>query len=90
MELGYLTKFTSDFLWVVFILSLPIVTAATIIGIIVSLIQALTQIQDQTMPFLFKMIAVFVALAFSYHWMAETIINFSNIIFSQIRSSNVH
>ena len=86
MDIGYLTKFASDLLWIVFILSLPAVASATIIGIVVSLFQALTQIQDQTMPFLFKMVAVFASLALPSYWMADSLINFSNILITKIRS----
>ena len=56
--------------------------------IIISLVQAITQLQDQTLPFLLKIIAVFATLALTYHWIGTTIINFSSIIFEMIPKVN--
>ena len=42
--------------------SLPAIAVATVVGVAVSLVQALTQIQDQTLPFGIKLIAVFLAI----------------------------
>ncbi|EKI6027471.1 flagellar biosynthetic protein FliQ [Salmonella enterica] len=46
--------------------------------------QAITQLQDQTLPFLLKIIAVFATLALTYHWMGVTLINFTSIIYEII------
>jgi type III secretion protein S len=61
--------------------SLPVIAVATFVGIAVSLVQALTQIQDQTLPFGIKLIAVFVALFFTVRWMGSEIFNFTVLIF---------
>lgn len=61
--------------------SLPVIVIATLVGVAVSLIQALTQIQDQTLPFGIKLVAVFVALFFTVRWMGSEIFNFTVLIF---------
>ncbi|EON4123954.1 type III secretion system export apparatus subunit SctS, partial [Escherichia coli] len=63
METGYFVQLCVQTLWIIFILSLPTVIAASVVGIIISLVQAITQLQDQTLPFLLKIIAVFATLA---------------------------
>ncbi|EOW4112928.1 type III secretion system export apparatus subunit SctS, partial [Escherichia coli] len=68
METGYFVQLCVQTLWIIFILSLPTVIAASVVGIIISLVQAITQLQDQTLPFLLKIIAVFATLALTYHW----------------------
>lgn len=68
----------------VLLLSLPVVVVASVVGVIVSLVQALTQIQDQTLQFLIKLVAVCVTLVVSYHWMGESLINYGNMAFDQI------
>ena len=88
METGYFVQLCVQTLWIIFILSLPTVIAASVVGIIISLVQAITQLQDQTLPFLLKIIAVFATLALTYHWMGTTIINFSSIIFEMITKVN--
>jgi flagellar biosynthesis protein FliQ len=51
-------------LWVTMLISGPLVLPATIVGVIVALAQALTQVQETTLTFVPKMIVVFIA-AFS-------------------------
>lgn len=84
MDTGYLVQICVQMLWIIFLLSLPTVLAASVIGIVISLIQAITQLQDQTLPFLLKIIAVFATLALTYHWMGVTLINFTSIIYEII------
>ena len=54
--------FTSQALWLVLILSMPPVLVAALVGTLVSLLQALTQIQEQTLVYAPKIIAIFVSL----------------------------
>ena len=61
--------------------SLPAIAVATVVGVAVSLVQALTQIQDQTLPFGIKLIAVFLALFFTVRWVGSEIFNFAVLIF---------
>lgn len=75
---------TSELLWIVLLLSLPVVIVASIIGVIVSLVQALTQIQDQTLQFLIKLVAVCITLVVSYHWMGGSLLNYAGMTFDQI------
>lgn len=64
--------------------SMPVVIAAAVIGVLVSLIQALTQVQEQTMPFAFKLIAVVVALFVTYESTVAKFHLFSQHIFETI------
>ena len=58
---------------------LPIVVA-TVIGILVSLIQALTQIQEQTLSFAIKLIAISGTLLLAAQWMGGEMIRFTQNI----------
>ena len=58
---------------------LPIVVA-TVIGILVSLIQALTQIQEQTLSFAIKLIAISGPLLLASQWMGGEMIRFTQNI----------
>lgn len=60
---------------------LPIVVA-TVIGILVSLVQALTQIQEQTLSFAIKLIAISLTLIFASQWIGGELILFTNDIFT--------
>ena len=62
---------------------LPIIIA-TLVGLLVSLLQALTQIQEQTLSFAVKLIAVFVTLMLSMNWLGSELYNFTVNILEQI------
>ena len=55
--------FVTEAMVLVMMLSLPPIAVASIVGVIVSLLQALTQVQEQTLSFAIKLIAVAVTLA---------------------------
>jgi type III secretion protein S len=61
--------------------SLPAIAVATVVGVLVSLVQALTQIQDQTLPFGIKLVAVFLALFLTVRWVGSEVLNFAILIF---------
>ncbi|RQR48121.1 EscS/YscS/HrcS family type III secretion system export apparatus protein [Burkholderia sp. Bp9126] len=84
MSEAVITQFTAQMMWLVLLLSLPVVIVASIIGILVSLVQALTQVQDQTVQFLIKLVAVAVTLAATYHWTGNMLINYTLQSFGQI------
>lgn len=63
--------------------SLAPIVAATLVGLIVSLLQALTQIQEQTLSFGIKLIAVVAILLFTARWMGSELYNFMIQSFDQ-------
>lgn len=56
-------QYVTESMVLVMLLSLPPIAVASIVGVIVSLLQALTQVQEQTLSFAIKLIAVGVTLA---------------------------
>ncbi|KQM35599.1 MULTISPECIES: flagellar biosynthesis protein FliQ [Rhizobium/Agrobacterium group] len=73
-------------IWTVLIASGPAVLAAMTVGIIIAFVQALTQIQEMTLTFVPKIIAVMVAIAFSAPFVGAQISLFTNLVFSRIQS----
>ncbi len=74
---GYLSKSLYLTLW----LSLPPIIVASVVGTLFALFQALTQIQEQTLSFAVKLIAVMVALALTARWMGGELYNFTLLVF---------
>ena len=60
--------FTLQSLTLVLMLSLPPILVAAGIGVLVSLMQALTQVQEQTVSFAVKLVAVFITLILTSRW----------------------
>ncbi|BAP46068.1 type III secretion system export apparatus subunit SctS [Pseudomonas sp. 21LCFQ02] len=78
-----LTLFKQAMLLVV-VLSAPPLIVAVIVGIITSLLQAVMQLQDQTLPFAIKLVAVGVALALTGRWIGVELIQLTQLAFSMI------
>jgi flagellar biosynthetic protein FliQ len=63
-------------------LSLPILMAALIIGLVVSILQAVTQIQEQTLSFVPKIVGMGLTAVLVFPWMAKKILEFAARMFS--------
>jgi type III secretion protein S len=68
----------------VLLLSLPTILVATGVGLLVALFQALTQIQEQTLSFGIKLIAVIVTLTLTARWLGIEMQNFTLQAFNSI------
>lgn len=73
-------------LYMVILLSAPMAIFGLVVGIIVSIFQAVTQINEQTLVFIPKIIAIIVALILFGPWMLNTMVDFTNGIFRSILS----
>ncbi|HBV90324.1 MAG TPA: EscS/YscS/HrcS family type III secretion system export apparatus protein [Pantoea sp.] len=78
-----LTLFRQGLLLVV-ILSAPPLLVAVIAGVIISLVQAAMQLQDQTLPFAIKLVAVGIALALSGRWIGVELLELAQQAFAMI------
>jgi flagellar biosynthesis protein FliQ len=58
-------------IWTIVLVSSPLMVVGLVVGVIVSLFQALTQIQEQTLVFVPKILAMFVTLLLALPFMAE-------------------
>ena len=65
-------------------MSMPILILSLVIGVIVSLFQAVTQIQEQTLTFVPKIMALVVALTVLGPWMLHTIVGFTAGLFGSL------
>ncbi|QKN78764.1 flagellar biosynthesis protein FliQ [Bacillus pumilus] len=70
--------------YVVLLVSGPLLALALIVGLIVSVFQATTQIQEQTLAFIPKIIAVLIGLVVFGPWMLSTIVSFTTELFSNL------
>ncbi|EIM5619184.1 flagellar biosynthesis protein FliQ [Campylobacter jejuni] len=66
------------------LLSLPMLLAGLIAGLVISIFQATTQINEMTLSFVPKIILIVVILIFLMPWMTTTMIDFTENILNQI------
>lgn len=62
----------------------PVLVVSMVIGVVVSLLQTVTQIQDYTFSFVPKLLGVAVVLALGGHWMLNELTAFTSSLYSQI------
>ena len=74
---SFLTKTLYLTLW----LSMPAILVAAVVGTLFSLFQALTQIQEQTLSFAVKLVAVGATLFMTARWIGGELFNFTITIF---------
>ena len=63
---------------------LPVLATALVVGLVVSTLQAVTQIQDYTLSFVPKIVAVLLATAAAGPWMAAKVIEFAREMFGTL------
>ena len=71
-------------LLLVLFLSMPPIVVAALVGTLVSLLQALTQIQEQTLGFAIKLAAVLVTILATANWLGEELYQYALFIFDKI------
>ena len=64
----------------------PILVATLVVGLVVSLFQAVTTVQEFTLTFLPKLIVVAAIIAISGHWMVTQIVDYTQQLYSSIPS----
>jgi flagellar biosynthetic protein FliQ len=73
-------------IWTVIVASGPAVLAAMLVGVTIAFIQALTQVQEMTLTFVPKILAIMVTLAISAPFIGAQISIFTDLVFSRIQT----
>jgi flagellar biosynthetic protein FliQ len=77
-------KILRESLMTVILVSAPVLGIGMFVGLVVSIFQTTTSIQEQTLTFVPKMIAIFVTIILLGSWMMRILINYTNNIFTLI------
>ena len=86
MSIEVVTDVMRDALIRVLIVSAPVILVAMIVGLIISIFQATTQIQEQTLSFVPKLAAIFITLIIAGNFMIHILLEFTRHIFRMIRN----
>jgi flagellar biosynthetic protein FliQ len=79
-------KLTSDLFWTGFVLCLPVLAITMAVGLVVSVLQVLTQLQEASLSFVPKLLAAAVAMVAFGPWMLRTLCGFTTGLWSRIPS----
>lgn len=79
-QMNELAYFSNKSIYLILLLSAYPIIVATVVGLVVALIQTVTQIQEQTLPFGVKLLTTAVCLLLMAGWMSDVIMTFYNEI----------
>jgi flagellar biosynthesis protein FliQ len=71
-------------LFVTALVSAPLLLTALVVGLVVSIFQAATQINEMTLSFIPKLLAMFAVLVFAGPWMLATLVDYVQRLFGSI------
>jgi flagellar biosynthetic protein FliQ len=80
------TEILRSGVWVVIKIAAPMLVLSMAVGVLLAIFQAVTQIHEQTLSFIFKVTVVVLVLLVGGGWMMETLLDFSRSIFELIGS----
>lgn len=73
-----------DGIWTLLIVSGPLMIAGLLVGVVIALIQALTQIQEMTLVFIPKIVAIFITMLIALPFMSSALAGYMHRVASHI------
>ncbi|MEN6459395.1 MAG: flagellar biosynthesis protein FliQ [Thermoguttaceae bacterium] len=65
-------------LWTMLLIGSPVLVASMVVGLVIGLLQAVTQIQEQSVVFVPKIIAMFVVLSLTLPWLVNQMLHYTS------------
>lgn len=84
MSQDLVMKLARDTLQITLLVSAPLLLVSLVVGIVVSIMQVITSIQDMTLSLIPKMLAVFVVFLLMLPWALHLLVNFSAQLFGHL------
>ena len=84
MSESMVISIVSEALWVILKVSGPMLIFGLVVGVVISVFQAVTSIQEQTLAFVPKIVAIFVAMMFFGPWMLSVLVDFTTNLFTDL------
>jgi flagellar biosynthetic protein FliQ len=84
MENDFVIEVVNQAIKVTLMLSAPMLIGALVVGVLVSIFQAVTQINEQTLSFIPKILVIIATLVIFSPWMMETMVTYTQDLFTSI------
>lgn len=73
-----------DAIWTTVLLASPLLISALVVGLVVSILQAVTQINEATLTFIPKMLTIVIVLVILAPWMTQMITSYTTELFTSL------
>jgi flagellar biosynthetic protein FliQ len=84
MQNDFVVEVVGQAIKITLMLSAPMLLGALVVGVLVSIFQAVTQINEQTLSFIPKILVIIAALVIFSPWMMETMVSYTQDLFTSI------
>ncbi len=84
MSQDLVMKLARDSLQITLMVSAPLLLVSLIVGLVVSIVQVITSIQDMTLSLIPKMLAVFIVFLLMLPWALHLVVNYSAQLFGHL------
>lgn len=82
MTIDTVVQICNRALYIICISSAPVLIVSLIVGLIISIFQTVTSIQEQTLTFVPKILAIFMAIILLGHWMLNNMVEYMVLLWS--------
>ncbi|MBQ9505269.1 MAG: flagellar biosynthesis protein FliQ [Lachnospiraceae bacterium] len=82
MDIATVTQIMSEGIYTTIITAAPLLLISLIVGLVISIFQTVTSIQEQTLTFVPKVLAIFAGMMVLGHWMLNTMVDFMTRLWS--------
>jgi len=83
MSDAFVLEVARQTVWLILLISLPVLGAGLVVGLVISIFQAATQIQEQTLTFVPKLIVTFFVIILLLPWMMRLLTNYTIDLYSK-------
>jgi len=84
MTIDFVAKLCQDAVSVVLLVAAPMLAAGLVLGLIIGVLQAITSVQEQTLSFIPKVIAVMVVFLLTMPWMLRVLMSYTANLFADL------
>ncbi len=84
MSADFIVGIMAETIRVALMISAPVLLVGLVVGVVISLFQAVTQVQEMTLVFVPKIVACLVVLVAALPWMINLLVSFTHQLFSNI------
>jgi len=85
MDTSEITELLREGVWVAIKLGGPMLLLSMVVGVLIAIFQAVTQIHEQTLSFILKLIVVVLVCLIGGSWMMETLLDYTRNLFALMR-----
>lgn len=86
MSTGVVIDIAREALWLIIKCSAPLLLVSLVVGLVISIFQTVTSIQEQTLTFVPKILSIFITLILCGGWIMDNIITFMQHLFENFSS----